>query len=104
MTLFGIMGAAWNVFITQTAKHGQSLQPSRMASSGQQGMSPDICCTAPGPVLAAAGAAIGALARPAITTTASKVRKMGSMLIADDCRTDTVPAKAKPGSQVRDMD
>lgn len=44
-------------------------------------MSPDIYCIESGPVLAATGTAIGALARPAITTTASKLRKKDDILI-----------------------
>lgn len=78
------MGAAWNVVTTQIAMQElflQPSQPSRIASSGQHGMSPDICCIESGPVLAATGTAIGALARPAITTTASKLRKKDDILI-----------------------
>lgn len=64
-------------------------------------MSPDICCTEPGSVLAAAGTAIGAIAIPAITTTASKVRKKDVILIPSMSH-ERGSRESHPGSRLSD--
>lgn len=69
-----VAGSACAIVSMHIASKGQSLQPSDFCSSGQHGMSADMAdmsVITAGTRFAAAGATIGARARPAITKTAS---------------------------------